>query len=123
MARVLVVDDEEQYLRHLSSYLTRQGHEVETARDSDSALRQGQSFDPHVLIVDWRLGDDLPGIEVARSLRRGAPGLKTIVMSGYPEELVRQSLRDDEISCLLEKPMFTLREAAAAVEAALQPDK
>ena len=108
MARILVVDDVEQYRNHLSQYLLKRGHQVETAGDFESAVRLGQAFDPDVLIVDWRLGDDVEGIDVARSLRQGSPDLKTIVMSGYPEELVRQSLRASGSGWLLFGPRGTL---------------
>ena len=66
--RVLVCDDEPQFLRALRVVLTDAGFDVVTAASADEALAAAVVRPPHVAIVDLLL-PDRDGIEVTRSLR------------------------------------------------------
>jgi two-component system, OmpR family, response regulator MprA len=67
-ARVLVVEDDEDIAQALQRSLRMEGYEVRTAADGESALEQGRSFAPDLVILDLGL-PKLDGIEVAKSLR------------------------------------------------------
>ncbi len=68
MSRVLVVDDDVQLLRALRITLRAAGHEVVTAPDGTSALREAAAAHPDVVVLDLGL-PDLDGTEVLAGLR------------------------------------------------------
>lgn len=81
MARILVVDDEDQIRRLLRIALETEGHEVLEARQGDDALELVRMTPPELVITDIIMpGRD--GMEVLMALRREVPGLKVIAMSG-----------------------------------------
>src|SRR6266581_4328527 len=81
MARILVIDDEDVVRRMLRTALELQGHEVIEATQGDEALQMQQAFPPDLVITDILMpGKD--GLEVIMALRRQAPRLKVIAMSG-----------------------------------------
>jgi len=83
--RVLIVDDEEAVLTLIESYLGNLGlFDLDTARNGYEAGVKTHSFRPHLLLIDYHLGDTT-GTDVARTLRNN-PVLKetrVIVMSQY----------------------------------------
>ena len=66
--RALVVEDEPALADLVADYLTRDGFEVEIARDGEDALRRARSLDPDVVVLDLGL-PGIDGIEVCRQLR------------------------------------------------------
>jgi two-component system, OmpR family, response regulator MprA len=66
--RVLVVEDDEDIAQALQRSLRMEGYEVRAAADGPSALEQGHSFAPDLVILDLGL-PGIDGLEVARSLR------------------------------------------------------
>src|SRR6202165_5542766 len=66
--RVLVVEDDEDIAQALQRSLRMEGYEVRSAADGESALEQGRTFAPDLVILDLGL-PKLDGLEVARSLR------------------------------------------------------
>lgn len=68
MDRILVVDDDRDIVRLVSSYLEKAGYQVLTAYDGESALRVLRSEKPQLLILDLML-PDRDGWDVARLVR------------------------------------------------------
>ena len=66
--RILVCDDEPQFLRALRVVLNDAGFDVVTAASADEALDAAVLRPPHAAIVDLLL-PDRDGVELARSLR------------------------------------------------------
>ena len=66
--RALVVEDEPALADLVADYLTRDGFEVEIARDGEDAVRRARSLDPDVVVLDLGL-PGIDGIEVCRQLR------------------------------------------------------
>jgi len=66
--RALVVDDELPLVRLVSAYLEREGFEVATAGDGETALGRARSFAPDVVVLDLML-PGMDGVEVCRRLR------------------------------------------------------
>jgi DNA-binding NtrC family response regulator len=78
--RILVVEDDADFLEGLSEMLGRNGYKVLGAGDAASALKQIQEAD--ILITDVRL-PDISGIELLDKVREQNPSLQVIVMTGY----------------------------------------
>jgi two-component system, OmpR family, response regulator MprA len=66
--RVLVVEDDEDIAQALQRSLRMEGYEVRAAPDGPTALEDGRSFAPDLVILDLGL-PGLDGVEVARTLR------------------------------------------------------
>jgi DNA-binding response OmpR family regulator len=66
--RILFVDDEDQIRKLMTTYLTRQGYEVETAKDGYEALKSVRSRAPSLVITDVTM-PNMNGFELTRRLR------------------------------------------------------
>jgi two-component system, NtrC family, response regulator AtoC len=78
--RILVVEDDPDFLESLSEMLRRSGYGVRGVGDGTSALREIQEAD--ILVTDVRL-PDISGIELLEKAREKRPSLQVIVMTGY----------------------------------------
>jgi CheY-like chemotaxis protein len=81
MATVLVVDDDDMIRDVIRSALERSGHEVLEAAEGSEALRKLKEGGVEVMIVDIMMPKK-GGIETLMELRRSAPKVKSIVISG-----------------------------------------
>ena len=118
MATVLIVEDEDVLRETLSSFLTRQGHDVIAAASGYEALEIGLDASPDVLVADWMLKNHIHGLHVSAVFRALNPKLNTILITGFPSrDLLEESDRCG-IARLLEKP-FDLQDLDDAVSSAL----
>ncbi|MFO0677509.1 MAG: response regulator transcription factor [Polyangiaceae bacterium] len=69
MARILVVEDEDDIRQVLEYNLKQAGHEVVAASRGQDALREASSYRPDLVLLDLML-PDLPGTEVCRTMKR-----------------------------------------------------
>jgi CheY-like chemotaxis protein len=81
MARVLVVDDDEQVCRLLRVVLEKNGHEVQDAPDGARAEALCRECPPDVIIMDLVMPNK-EGIETIRDLQRDCPWIPIIAISG-----------------------------------------
>ncbi len=80
--RLLLVDDEEEFLASAAPALEKRGLEVVTARDGVEALKmvEEQPFD--VIVLDVKM-PGIDGAEVSRRLRREHQDLPIIILTGH----------------------------------------
>lgn len=104
--RVLVVDDSDDILELVCSFLRHQGYEVMTARDAPSALRLAPRFHPNVAVLDIGL-PAMDGYELAQHLREelGDETPRMIAMTGYGQEADRERARQAGFAVHLVKPV------------------
>src|SRR5467141_3322602 len=81
MARILVIDDDDQIRRMLRMMLEMKGHEVLEASNGKEGLRLHRATPAELAITDM-LMPEMDGVELMLALRREAPRLKIIAMSG-----------------------------------------
>ncbi len=81
MARILVIDDNEDVRAVVLGILESAGHEVVLAPDGARGIEL-QCKSPAVLVITDILMPEKEGIETIRELKRDFPGLKIIAMSG-----------------------------------------
>lgn len=89
MARILLADDDAAVRDLVQRVLIAGGHRVEVAQDGLEALalvEGGAEFE--VLVTDVQM-PGLDGITLAQRLAAARPGLRVLLMSGYPEQLAR----------------------------------
>ncbi len=104
--RVLVVDDDPDIVEMVVELLERDGRfQVEAAATGFDAGAQAERFQPHVIVLDYRL-PDIDGAAVCRSIRSDPrkSGMRIIMMSGvvHPDEIER--LRAEGADEFLNKP-------------------
>jgi two-component system, OmpR family, KDP operon response regulator KdpE len=115
--RVLVVDDEPQFLRALKTSLRGAGYEVETATTAEEALTSIGLAPPQAVILDLVL-PDRRGTEVCRELR-GWSEVPVIVVSAVGEETEKIAALDAGADDYVTKP-FSIGELQARLRAALR---
>lgn len=105
MARVLIIDDEEDLLDALQMVLETGGHHVETLADGRSAAERCDAFNPDVVLVDWVMPRENGGTVVRRlrEVLRRPPGV--VMMSALPD--VRKEASLLHADGFLEKPFST----------------
>jgi DNA-binding response OmpR family regulator len=81
--KILVVDDEENFLRLLKQILEKEGYEVRTAADGQEALQwiERETFD--LALIDIRM-NPVDGLVLLGTIKDEHPQLKVIMMTAYP---------------------------------------
>lgn len=80
--RVLLVDDETNYVETLAKRLTLRRFEVVTAASAEEALEVLERVEVDVAVIDVRMpGTD--GIEATRQLRARHPAVEVILLTGH----------------------------------------
>lgn len=103
---VLVVDDEKVIADTLSVILSRNGLDVLTAYDGESALKLAQRSSPNLLLTDVMM-PGMTGIELAIALTKTAPSCKVLLFSGQAAtmDLLASAKEQGHQFSLLEKPI------------------
>lgn len=81
MARILIVDDNEDHRLTLAGLLERDGYEVGVSADGRDALKAQEKSPFDVLITDIFMPDK-DGVETIREFHRKHPQTRIIAMSG-----------------------------------------
>jgi len=117
--RVLVVDDEKDYLKLMAGHLERKGFAVETAENGRVALEVLESSGPfEVMVVDLMM-PEVDGIELIRRARKMDSWLESIVVSGAGTlESAISSMRQGGAFDYLPKPLDTMGDLSLAVDRA-----
>lgn len=115
--RVLVVDDEPQILRALTTNLRARGYTVDVASTGEDALRLAAELHPDVVVLDLGL-PGIDGIDVVRGLR-GWTSVPVIVLSVRDAEGDKVMALDAGADDYVTKP-FSMNELLARLRAALR---
>ena len=123
MARILIVDDDEDTCDLFSTILQGAGHTVQVAMDGEQGLRVFNVWKPEVVLLDMFM-PEMDGLETLGALRRAGASVKIIAVSGgyrfhrlgASGDIVDQAL-EMGANLALQKPVdpTRLREAVDAV--------
>jgi two-component system KDP operon response regulator KdpE len=117
MKRILVVDDEPQFLRALATNLRGAGYDVETATTATEALAAAGLRPPDAIVLDLLLPDGT-GTEVCRELRTWSTA-PIVVVSAVGDEPEKIAALDAGADDYVTKP-FAIGELLARLRAALR---
>lgn len=81
-SRVMVVDDDAETLALLREIVVKEGYQVETAEDGESALRQLAEWQPDLLITDIHM-PGMDGLALLAAVREKAPDVLVILLTAY----------------------------------------
>jgi two-component system cell cycle sensor histidine kinase/response regulator CckA len=111
--RILLVEDEDPVRLVAERALTRQGYEVTMASDGEEGLEYVQLGRRYDLVVSDVVMPSMDGPAMAREIRKLAPDLPVLFMSGYAEEQLRNEI-DIEMMHFLPKP-FSVQQLSEKV--------
>jgi two-component system KDP operon response regulator KdpE len=117
MTRVLVVDDEAQIRRALTTNLRARGYDVDQASTGEQALTLAADHHPDVVILDIGL-PGVDGIDVLRGLR-GWSSVPVIMLTVREDESDKIEALDAGADDYVTKP-FSMGELLARLRAALR---
>jgi signal transduction histidine kinase len=101
--RVLVVDDESEFIAGVRDILGGRGHDVTAATDADEALAKaaGGVFD--LVLMDFGLPKK-NGLQLMRSMRRRGVMAKMVLMTGWDSEAITLDSQAAAYDGVLQKP-------------------
>jgi CheY-like chemotaxis protein len=119
--KVLVVDDEIQYLDVVAFKFRNAGLEVLTARDGQQALQVALAQLPAVIVSDYQM-PVLNGLGLCRQLRADprTAGVPFILLTAYGLDIQEDGLAEAGVTAVMSKP-FSPRELLARVNELLRP--
>ena len=82
-ARILIVDDDENIRKVLSTILEDEGYVVETADTARKGIEKTEVEFYNLALIDVRL-PDMEGIELLAKVRDTKPKMRKIIVTGYP---------------------------------------
>ena len=72
MTRILIVDDDPDFVEIMRMVLSAKGHQVESASGGDQALRRVREEPPDLVLLDVMMDGVLDGVHVAHAIAEGA---------------------------------------------------
>jgi CheY-like chemotaxis protein len=110
MARILLVDDDQDLIDMNQTVFTQRGHSVKVAYSAADAQKIAQSDPPELAVLDVMMEDKTVGFELARRLHALYPKMPMIMLTGISKEMgLGYTFEPDEtwlpVSKFLEKPV------------------
>ncbi len=92
MARILVVDDDENIVQFLTEFLSKKGYELSSCMNGSTALEMIQNTKPDVVLLDIMM-PGLGGIEALKVIKKTDPNIGVIMITGLlDEEIAKRTL-------------------------------
>ena len=123
MARIFVIDDDEQLLRMVGLMLERGGHNVTLISDPQEGFNHVRSDKPDLLVLDVMM-PGLSGHELTRKIReeKGLGKLPVLILTARSQEIDRKTALQSGADDYLSKPV-TSQELIERVDKLLSIDK
>lgn len=102
--RILLVDDNVDFVTSLEILLGSLGHQVRVAHDAPAALSEARAFDPEIAFLDIGL-PTINGYELAGRLREVSSATVLVALSGWGQERDRHRAREAGFEMHLVKPV------------------
>lgn len=103
--RLLLVDDEEEFVLTLAERLNMRGIEADYAVTGEDAIKKAEERPFDVAVLDMRL-PRMGGLALRESLKKVRPGMKFLFLTGYgTEEDFNSVSRSDGEYAYLVKPV------------------
>jgi len=103
-SRVLLVDDEREFVQTLSERLLLRDMGSAVAFDGESALEMLREDEPEVMILDLKM-PGIDGMEVLRQVKASQPEIEVIILTGHGNESDRETCMALGAFAYLQKPV------------------
>ena len=102
--RVLLVDDEEEFVETLADRLKLRDLEASTAHNGEEALSVVKKEEPDVIVLDLKM-PGIDGIEVLRRVKKAYPAVEVIILTGHGSEKDEEAARSLGAFDYIKKPV------------------
>ncbi len=102
--KVLLVDDETEFVDSLSERLALRNLEPEIAYDGEQALKAIKDGHPDVMVLDLRM-PGINGIDVLRRVKKENPDMPVVILTGHGTDKDEKEAMRLGASAYLEKPV------------------
>ncbi len=102
--KVLLVDDEQEFVKTLSERLQMRDLENETVFDGEQALSFVDDREPDVMVLDLKM-PGIDGIEVLRRVKKKFPDIRVIILTGHGSDRDEDEARRIGIYDYIKKPV------------------
>jgi DNA-binding NtrC family response regulator len=102
--KVLLVDDEEEFVRSLSERLQMRELDSDLAFNGEQALQVVQDEVPDVMVLDLRM-PGIDGMEVLRRVKKNYPKVQVIILTGHGGDKDEKQARKLGAFAYLQKPV------------------
>jgi CheY-like chemotaxis protein len=103
-SKVLLVDDEREFVQTLSERLQMREYGSAVAYDGEEALSILAEEEPEVMVLDLKM-PGIDGLEVLRRVRRKHPNVEVIVLTGHGSKEIERECLELGACAYLEKPV------------------
>jgi CheY-like chemotaxis protein len=103
-SRVLLVDDEREFVQTLSERLLLRDMGSAVAYDGESALEMLREDEPDVMILDLKM-PGIDGMEVLKRVKATQPEIEVIILTGHGNETDRETCMNLGAFAYLQKPV------------------
>ncbi len=103
-SKVLLVDDEREFVETLSERLLLRDISSAVVYDGESALETVQDDQPDVMILDLKM-PGIDGMEVLRRVKASQPDIEVIILTGHGNESDREACMALGAFAYLQKPV------------------
>jgi CheY-like chemotaxis protein len=103
-SKVLLVDDEREFVQTLSERLLMRDMGSAVAYDGESALNMIAEDEPEVMILDLKM-PGIDGIEVLRRVKQSRPEIEVVILTGHGSEADRETCMNLGAFAYLQKPV------------------
>jgi two-component system response regulator CpxR len=103
-SRVLLVDDEREFVQTLSERLQLRDMGSAVAYDGESALALVAEDEPEVMIIDLKM-PGIDGMEILKQVKATRPGIEVIVLTGHGSEADRKQCMQLGAFAYMQKPV------------------
>ena len=101
--KILLVDDEEEFVKALSERIQMREHDSKIAFDGNQALKEIDEEQPDVMVVDLKM-PGMDGMEVLRKVKKAYPDMQVIILTGHGSEKSEKEARELGAFEYLQKP-------------------
>ncbi len=102
--KVLMVDDEEDFVKTLSERMKMRDVDSDVALDGEQALQRVEDDIPDVMVLDLKM-PGIDGLEVLRRVKKAYPQIPVIILTGHGSEKDEAEARRLGAFDYLQKPV------------------
>lgn len=102
--KILLVDDEEDFIRTISERLELRDLSSNTALNGEDALKYVGEKEPDIMVLDLKM-PGIDGMEVLRRVKKVYPNIQVIIHTGHGNDLDEAEARSMGVFDYLKKPV------------------
>jgi DNA-binding NtrC family response regulator len=102
--KILLVDDEKEFVESLSERLELRNLDAEIAYDGEQALQALKDGNPDIMVLDLRM-PGIDGIEVLRRVKKTQPDIQVVILTGHGTDKDEEMAKKLGAFAYLKKPV------------------